>query len=157
MGRNVAVAVALVVVVTFFYKDMIINGFAPDRAWASFQGYIEAAGNNDLETLRKFSSNLSATCEDPLQRTECNSLMTGVYKLTKEFKRADFKHAEFNERGGMLYTDYTQDENSIRFIISFKKSGFWNYQVAGIRYCFGSELDKEEISERCLDEARASF
>ncbi|HEY4528548.1 MAG TPA: hypothetical protein VJJ48_01840 [Candidatus Paceibacterota bacterium] len=152
MKRNIAIAVSLVVVFGFFYKDFINQVFAPNEAWASFQGYLGAARDHDLEALSKFSYRLSPACQDQSRRQECEGLMSGIYDVAKDFKREDFKYVETNERGVILYTDYMgEEENALRVILSFgKKEG--GLKLAGVKFCFSKEADQQ-----CRQEAFSSF
>ena len=113
---------------------------------ATFSAYLEAAKNHDLEKLKNYSFSLSPACLDETRKAECDNLMDSVYGFGSELERSDFKHSKFNDKGGIIYTDYAE-EGEMRFVLVFMRENS-ELKISDIRYCLGKDTEKQ-----CLEES----
>jgi hypothetical protein len=104
-------------------------------AWDTFEKYLDSARAHDIEGLRTVSYKISSICNDASKQSECFGLMDNVYAIGSEFKQADFRHAAFDDRQLVMYTDY----EPMRFILAFVREGESGLKLLGIKWCFAPE------------------
>jgi len=124
--------------------------FTSTVAWSTFQDYIKAAKNHDLETVKKLSYQLSATCANPEKSADCNLLMDGVYNLASSFRQEDFKNVAFDDRQIIMATDYlgsSENLDGAKTAILFVKSESGQPQLLSIKFCFG----QDSMSNLCVN------
>ncbi len=167
MKRNIAVMVALVVVLGAFFVygnkftgpsstgenslfptlsnaklPSFENVFTTTAAWGVFQDYLKAAHRHDLITVKSLSYQLSETCSNPEKKDDCNVLMDSVYLIASGFKQSDFTNVAYDDKQIIMSTDYMDvGENApkTKVVLLFVKSAQNNPLVLGIRFCYGDE------------------
>ncbi len=169
MKRNIAVIVALVVVLGLFFVygksfhpsnsagskldlpslpnaklPAFDNVFTVTSAWGVFQDYLKAAHRHDLITVKSLSYQLSETCANPDKATDCNTLMDSVYLIAKDFKQGDFVNVASDDKQIIMSTDYMnigEGAPKTKVVLLFVKSDQGEPLVLGIRFCYGEESD----------------
>jgi len=76
------------------------------ESWNTFESYMTAAKNHDLQTVTKLSYKLSAACKDPAQLTACYQKMDTAYTAGKDFTKKDFTQIVSNNKQIIIYTDW---------------------------------------------------
>lgn len=114
------------------------------EAWATFQDYLTAAKNNDLEMVKVLSYQISPACADEARRAECNDLMQGVAVIGQSLEQSDFKNVAYDDKQIVLSTDYIGGSNeapSTKIALFFVRTTSGDPQVLSIKYCFTEESD----------------
>ncbi len=167
--HHIAVAIALVVVGFAFFPSLLqmiespANSSAPrplslelpipsvslpdfgsqnvaEEAWVTFQAYLEAARDHDLEKLQALSHQLSPACADPARIEECYGLMDSVVFFTQDLKQTEFVNVAYDSRQTVLSTNSMAIEGAegpIVAVIYFTREPSGDHKVLGLRFCFG--------------------
>ncbi len=115
------------------------NAGVEAETWIVFEEYRGAAKAHDLEKIKMLSHQISPTCSDSARREECNTLMDGVYGLTKDWKQSEFTKALSDDRQTILATEFEKkgDVEPVQSAIFFTHEGEM-IKVLGIQFCFES-------------------
>ena len=178
MNKSVAIALSLVVVFGAFYKSLLPN-LSPQSAqtpalslslpdfktltftnladqavaiaaWDTFQKYREYMRTHDLEGVKSLSHQLSATCQDPLKRAECENLMDSAYFFTQDFKQEDFKYVYADQKQIILLTEALVLEGESELIqtaLLFTRDEAGQAKVLGAKFCIG----KAKVENKCVE------
>lgn len=125
------------------------DSFNTAAAWQVFEDYLSAAKKHDLKKLKTLSFRLSETCqaalseEQPEKLQECYGLMDGVYWITQDFKRQDFKNTAADDRQIILSTDYIvlqEGGEPTKTVLYFVKDQDAP-KLLSIRFCYGADSE----------------
>lgn len=127
-----------------------------DVAWAFFQKYLEFNKNKNLEGVRSTVYKISAVCEDPKTRIDCEARMGAAYKYGSALKKEDFVHIWEDENQIILSSDFkiNEDDSIIgrnRAIIFFLKTET-GLKLLSFSPFKGSTISKGEASEQELSD-----
>jgi hypothetical protein len=123
-------------------------------AWATLQDYLAFAEKNDLVGVKSLSHQLSETCTNPTKVEACNTLMTGIYNVGKNFKQMDFKNVVYDDRQIVLSTDYFGgggDAFATQIELLFtrdEKDKTSRPKLLTLRYCYST---KPENTPSCVN------
>ena len=134
------------------------NNNVANNAWNVFENYLESVKNHDLESLRKYSHQISDTCNNPDLEEQCFVLMDNVYALGIQFKREEFKNIWFDEKQIIIASDYTTiDDDTFgsrgmaRMIIYFTRDELGTPRVLSFNDLDGNFVLKKDLSNEELD------
>lgn len=114
------------------------------QAWGNFQDYLKAAKNHDLESLKKFSYQLSGACSDTTKQEECFQLMDSLVAVTSDFKLSDFKHIDYDDKQVVMSTDYMPLTEPTKAVLYFVRAEDKFPKMLAIRFCYGDESKSPE-------------
>lgn len=136
-----------------------------ERAWASFQNYLESYKTHDVKAIGNFSYNhkFGPECQsvlnnenDEKKRAVCFSNIDRVYKSIPNFKKTDFPHALSDSKQVILFSDSEIKEDGIQKT-SFKKMLYFVIESGNIKPLAidpgrGLSVNKENLSSEAIDE-----
>lgn len=81
----------------------------PEKAWQTFETYMTAAKNHDLQTIKRLAYKLSPICTgaltDKTKEAECFSRLDQAYSAGSTLKKESFKNSFFDSKQVILFTD----------------------------------------------------
>jgi len=129
-----------------------------DSAWNVFENYLKSAQNHDLASLRKYSHQISDTCNNPELEEQCFALMDNVHALGIQFKREEFKNIWFDDKQIIMASDYvTIDDETFgsrgmaRMIIYFTRDELGNPKIISFNGLDGNFVLKNDLTNEELD------
>lgn len=122
MKKEIKVLVAFIGLALLAMLFIILKPTHPEdpsaikaKAWGVFEQYVTAAKAHDLAAVTSLSYQISATCKDPKQQTNCFKAMDTVASTTKSFKESDFTTVLFDAKQIILLTPWHEEETDIAF------------------------------------------
>lgn len=77
-----------------------------NAAWEVFSNYIAYAKKHDLSGIKSLSYQLSPTCQDPKQLSECQKLMDTVVYLSSYMSKNQINNVWYDSKQIILSSDY---------------------------------------------------
>lgn len=109
----------------------------PRYLWSTFALYLARAHDHDIEGVKELSFELSDTCKDPKQKTECYKKMDTVYDIGSKLKQEDFTHIVEDAKQGILSTNVRRPDTvnnliAVKQVIFFTKDAQGNPKVLAL-------------------------
>jgi hypothetical protein len=105
-------------------------------AWGVFTSYLDAAKNNNLEEISRYSYQISSVCKDSQKQKDCFDRMQNAYNIGSTLNKVEFVQKMEDSKQLILSTkpEVYKDEKVIGYqkkVIIFTKDESGNYKVAG--------------------------
>jgi hypothetical protein len=123
-----------------------------EKAWNTFDQYMNFAKENDIEGVRSLSYQLGPVCSDPARVEECKGLLNGVYELGQEIKKEKFTNIISDKKQVILYGEYERYEDAdiighLRSIIYFTRDENGDLKLLSFNPTDGAFFLKKNITD----------